>query len=253
MSEKKTVIFGVHATIESILAGQPIAKIFLQRPVTTARHQELWRLARQHEIPCSRLPEAGMRRLTRKNHQGVMALLAPVAFHQLDTLVQASYEQGKLPLVLVLDGLQDVRNLGAIARSALSVQVDALVIPTRGGVALTGDAMKASAGALAHLPVCRTASLASTLRYLRASGLQLVACSEKASQTLYETQLHTPTALLIGSEGRGVTPAYLQMADVHCRIPMQGPIASLNASVAAAVCLYEAWRQRSYPPEGGNC
>ncbi|AXI24592.1 group 3 [Cardinium endosymbiont of Sogatella furcifera] len=237
-------IFGCRAIIEIIRAGQTIDKVFFQNKLKTACVKELYNLVRQHEIPFSYVPIEKLARMVRGNHQGVVAILSPIVFTPLDGLVQATFEKGKAPLIVVLDGVTDVHNVGAIARTALCMGVDALVLPTQGSAALTGAAMKTSAGALATLPICRVADLSKALRYLQASGLTLLACHAQAAQLLYKVDLTLPTALLLGGEGSGIAAKHLSIATHHICIPMQGPIASFNVSVAAGIMLYEVFRQR---------
>jgi 23S rRNA (guanosine2251-2'-O)-methyltransferase len=241
---KSPFIFGTRATIETILAGKPIDKVFIDKTASSPLHRELLSLIRQHEIPCSHVPVIRLHKITKKNHQGVIAYLAPVALASLSHVVQTSYEQGKTPLILLLDGITDVRNFGAIVRTAACTNVDAVVIPSQGSVSVSGEAMKTSAGALAHLPVCRVGSLKEAIHELQESGLQIIACHERASDSLYHTDLNLPLAILLGAEDRGIAPQHLKLVDKHVHIPILGPIASLNVSVAAAVVLYEYVRQQ---------
>ncbi len=245
-AESPNLIFGTRAIIETIKAGKPIDKIFIDKSARTALHQELLALLRQQQIPYSQVPTIKLDRLTRKNHQGAVALLSPIDFAPLSHVVQASYEQGKTPLILLLDGITDMKNFGAIVRTAACTGVDAVVIPTQGSASLGGDAMKTSAGALSHVPICRVIHLKEAIQYLQASGLQVLACHEKAGGTLYETDLNIPLAIMLGAEDQGISPEYLRLADRHVKIPMWGVIASLNVSVAAAVILYERVRQRHF-------
>lgn len=237
-------IFGTRAIIESIQAGKTIDKVFIDKASKSPQVRELSALLRQHRVPCSQVPAVKLQKLTTKNHQGAVALLSPIDFVPLSQVVQHSYEQGRVPLILILDGITDVKNFGAIVRTAACTGVDAVVVPMQRSAALGGDAMKTSAGALAHVPICREANLKEALKYLRASGLHLVACHEKTTHTLYATDLDLPLALLLGAEDRGISPEYLKLVDSQATIPMMGPIASLNVSVAAGVALYEVIRQR---------
>lgn len=241
---KPPCIFGTRAIIETILAGQPIDKIFIDNTASNPLHKELMSLIRQQEIPYSHVPTIKLNKLTPKNHQGAVAYLAPITLASLSHVVQASYEQGKTPLVLLLDGITDVRNFGAIVRTAACTNVDAVVFPGRGSASVSGEAMKTSAGALAHVPICKISSLKKTICELQASGLQVIACHEKASTSLYRTDLNLPLAILLGSEDKGIAPQHIKLADKNVRIPTFGPIASLNVSVAAAIILYEHVRQQ---------
>ncbi|MHA7877351.1 MAG: 23S rRNA (guanosine(2251)-2'-O)-methyltransferase RlmB [Bacteroidota bacterium] len=239
-------IWGTRATIEAILAGKTIDKVFIDRTASSPIHKELLSLVRQQNIPYSYVPAVKLNKLTAKKHQGVVAYLAPIALASLNHVVQASYEQGKTPLILLLDGITDVRNFGAIVRTATCTSVDALVVPSQGSASISGEAMKASAGALAHLPICRVDSLAKAIDELKASGLQIIACHEQAHGSIYHENLNLPLAVILGAEGRGIAPQHLKLADKCVRIPILGPIASLNVSVAAAVVLYEHIRQQQF-------
>lgn len=241
---KPSLIFGTRAIIETMVAGKVIDKVFVDKAVRTPLHKELLSLIKQRNIPCSHVPAIKLNNLTQKNHQGAVAYLAPIALASLSHVVQASYEKGKTPLILLLDGVTDVRNFGAIVRTATCTNVDAVVIPSQGSASLSGEAMKTSAGALAHLPICRVGSLKQAIDELQTSGLQIIACHEKSSNSLYHTDLNLPLAILLGAEDRGIAPQHLKLADKHVHIPMVGPIASLNVSVAAAVILYEHMRQQ---------
>lgn len=243
---KSPCIFGTRAIIETILAGQTIDKVFIDKTAGTPLHKELLSLIRQQKIPCSHVPTVKLNKLAPKNHQGAVAYLAPIALASLSHVVQASYEQGKAPLVLLLDGITDVRNFGAIVRTAACTNVDAIVIPSQGSASVSGEAMKTSAGALAHLPICRVGSLKEAIYELQASGLQVIACHEQAPTSLYHTDLSFPLAILLGAEDKGIAPQHLKLADKNVHIPMFGPIASLNVSVAAAVLLYEHVRQQQF-------
>lgn len=241
---QSTYIFGTHAVIESILAGKNIEKVLLAKHAKTPLHKQLHTLMQAHNIPYSYVPTEKLHRITTKNHQGVVALLAPIAFASLSQIIQTSYERGNTPLVLLLDGITDVRNFGAIVRTASCTAVDAVIVPHHGSAAISGEAMKTSAGALAHLPICRVTSLHKAMHYLQASGLQIVACHEKAPNSLYNTQLDFPMALLLGAEDQGIHPHHLEIADLQVSIPIWGPVASLNVATAAAVALYEHRRQQ---------
>ncbi len=173
-----------------------------------------------------------------------MALPSPIHFANLAHIIQATYEQGKTPHILLLDEIQDTHNLGAIARTALATGVDAIVVTTHNSAPISGQTMKASAGALVHMPICRTTDLSKTIAYLQESGLQIIACTEKATATIYEVDLTVPTAILLGSEQSGIHAKLMKMTTIQAKIPMQGPIGSLNVSVAAAVVLYEHQRQQ---------
>lgn len=237
-------IFGCRAIIETIRAGRTIEKVFFQKKSHTTCSKALYNLVRKYEIPFSYVPIQKLERMARGNHQGVVAVLSPIVCTPLDVVVQAAFDKGKAPLIVVLDGLTDVHNIGAIARTALCMGVDALVLPTKGSATLAGAAMKTSAGALATLPICRVADLGKALRYLQANGLTILGCHAQATQLLYKVDLKLPIALILGGEDKGIAVKHLDVATHHICIPMQGPIASFNVSVAAGIVLYEVFRQR---------
>ncbi|WP_243517198.1 23S rRNA (guanosine(2251)-2'-O)-methyltransferase RlmB [Candidatus Cardinium sp. cBcalN1] len=248
-SEKATytpssLIFGCRAVIETILAGRTIEKVFFEKKNKTVLTKSLYNLVRKHEIPFSYVPIEKLNRMARGNHQGIVAVLSPIFFAPLDWVVQTTFEQAKAPLIVVLDGLTDVHNIGAIARTALCMGVDALVLPTQGSAGLAGAAMKTSAGALATLPICRVADLSKALRFLQESGLILLACHAEAAQSIYKVDLKLPIAIILGGEEHGIAHKHLRLVSDHICIPMQGPIASFNVSVAAGIILYEVFRQR---------
>lgn len=241
---QQSLIFGSRAVMETILAGRTIEKVFLQRALKSPRSKELYDLICAHEIPFSYVPIEKLNRLAHGNHQGVVAVLSPIEFAPLEVIVQTTFEKGKVPLVLVLDGVTDVHNFGAIARTAVCMGVDALVVPMHSSASVAGAAMKTSAGALAVLPVCRVASLKAALQYLKESGLVIFACHETATQELYKSDLRLPAAMIFGGEDVGISAEHLKLATYQIKIPIQSPIASLNVSVAAGMMLYEVLRQR---------
>lgn len=242
--ESSDYIFGLHPVLEAIQAGRTIDKIFLKKDLHGDIAIRLTHLAKDHDIPVQRVPVERLNKITRKNHQGVIAQTSAVAYHRLGDIVPQLFEDGVLPFVLVLDGLTDVRNFGAIARTAECCGVNAIVIPTKGSVSVGADAVKTSAGALLHVPVCREHSLAAAVRYLKDSGYQIVCATEKSSENYTLANYTTPVALVMGAEDIGISPEVLKLADTRAAIPMFGNIGSLNVSVAAGVMMYEVVRQR---------
>ena len=239
------IIFGLRAVIEALQSGREIDKILIKKDRQGSELlRELTDLLRGRLIPVQRVPIERLNRITRKNHQGVIAFASAVAYQRLEDIIPFIYEQGRDPLLMLLDGVTDVRNFGAIARTCECVGADALVIPSEVSASATPDAMKASAGALNVLPVCRERTLHGALRFLHDSGVRLIAATEKAT-TPYTAITYTgPLAIVMGAEDTGVAPAHLRLCDEWVRIPQRGTIASLNVSVAAGVLLYEALRQR---------
>ena len=244
--DKTELIYGTRAVIEAVRAGKQIEKIYLQTGLHNDLMKELVNVLKEKDVPYSWVPIEKINRLTSKNHQGVVGYLSAVQYASLQSLIDLAYAEGRVPFFLLLDRITDVRNFGAVARTCECAGLDALVIEEKGNAPVTSDAVKTSAGALHHLPVCRVKSLKQAIKDLQENGIQIVACTEKASQALYEVNLSVPTALLLGSEEDGIAPALLGESDAKARIPMKGKIESLNVSVAAGVAIYEVVRQQYY-------
>lgn len=242
--QKSEYIFGIRAVMEAIQAGRDIDKVLIKKELRGDLIAELIDMLKLHRIPVKRVPLQTIDRITRKNHQGVVAVLCAVTYHRLDHLVPQLYEEGRLPFVIVLDGITDVRNFGAIARTAECVGADAIVIPEHGSVSVGGDAVKTSAGALHHIPVCRSRSASLAVRFLKENGYKIVAVTEKADTNYTAVDYTGPIALVMGAEDIGISADIISMADAKAAIPMFGEIGSLNVSVAAGVMMYEVVRQR---------
>ncbi|MDR2813462.1 MAG: 23S rRNA (guanosine(2251)-2'-O)-methyltransferase RlmB [Prevotellaceae bacterium] len=238
------LLFGIRPVMEAIQNGREIDRVLLKRGMEGEMAQQLATLLEERQIPVQRVPLEKLNALTQKNHQGVVAFASLIEYANLEEVIIGAVERGETPLALLLDGVTDVRNFGAIARSAECAGVHAIALPDKGAAQINGDALKASAGALNITPVCRVHSLHSAVRYLLSSGIQVVAATEKADKSLYSLDLTKPTAIVVGSEDDGVSPDILRMADEIAHIPLCGSIASLNVSAAAAVVLFEAVRQR---------
>lgn len=245
MAKNSGVIYGFRSVVETIKSGQPIERVFLRKNLKGDLLRELMRHIRESNIPFSRVPVERINRLTRQNHQGVVARVSPVRYHHLDYLIPSLYERGETPLMVILDGITDVRNFGAIARTCECLGGHGMVIPVRGGAQINEDAVQASAGALYHLPVCREENMLKSLRYLKGSGIQLIACWEKGDRLLHRLDYTLPSAIIMGSEDSGISRDLLSEVDECARVPMLGTIGSLNVSVAAGMILYEARRQRN--------
>lgn len=243
--KEKELIFGIRAVIEAVEAGKDIDKVLVKRELSGELFKELQEVLRRYEIPMQRVPVERIERITRKNHQGVIAFTSAVTYQKLEQIVPSLYERGENPFIVVLDGITDVRNFGAIARTCEVAGVHAIVIPARGSVSVNADAVKTSAGALHTLPVCRENSLREALVFLRNSGIKTVAASEKAAQNYTEVDLSVPVAVVMGSEQEGVSPETLRLCDNLVCIPQFGNIQSLNVSVAAGIMIYEGIRQRA--------
>lgn len=238
------MIFGIRAVIEAIEAGKEIDKILVKKDMTSDLSRELFDAIRGTNITVQRVPVDRINRFTTKNHQGVVAFLPAISYASLGNIVPTLFEEGKTPFILVLDGITDVRNFGAIARTCECAGVHCIVIPKSGSVTVSGDAVKTSAGALMTLPVCRENSLKETLRYLKNSGFRIIAATEKASANYTDVSYTDPVAIIMGAEDTGVAPEHLKMCDDLVSIPLLGKIGSLNVSVAAGVLIYEAVRQK---------
>jgi len=244
--EKSETIFGTRAVMEAIHARREIEKVFIQAGLNNDLIKELINLAKANQVPFTFIPQQKLNRLSSKNHQGVVCVLSAIQYSSLENIIDKLYSEGKEPFLLIIDRVTDVRNFGAIARTAECAGVHAIVIGDKGNAPITGDAMKTSAGALSHLPICRAKDMRKTFRFLKDNGIQIIACTEKAEKLLYELDLNSPLALVLGSEEDGISPELLKDSDFLARIPMNGNIGSLNVSVAAGVCLYEAIRQKNY-------
>jgi 23S rRNA (guanosine2251-2'-O)-methyltransferase len=244
--EKSELIYGTRAVMEAVRAGKQIEKIYLQTGLTNDLMRELVNLLKERGVPYSWVPLEKINRVTTKNHQGVVGYLSAVEYATLQALIDKAYAEGRTPFFLLLDRITDVRNFGAVARTCECAGLDAMVIEEKGNAPVTSDAVKTSAGALHHLAVCRVRSLRQAMKDLHDNGIQVVACTEKASKNIFELDLSMPTALLLGSEEDGIDPALLKESDQSCKIPMKGKIESLNVSVAAGVAIYEVVRQKFY-------
>lgn len=240
------MIFGTRAVMEAIRAGREIEKIFIQSGLNNDLIKELITEAKKRSVPFTFVPQQKLNSLTGKNHQGVICQLSAAQYASLENIIDKIFSEGREPFLLILDRITDVRNFGALARTAECAGIDAIVIAEKGNAPMSADAMKTSAGALSHLPVCRERDLKKTFRFLKDSGIQIIACTEKAEQTLYEVDFNAPVALVLGSEEDGISPELLKTADFLAKIPMKGKIESLNVSVAAGIAIFEVIRQKYY-------
>ena len=248
--EENKYIFGIRAVIEAIEAGKEIDKILVKKDLASDLADELLKVARDNRVVVQKVPVEKINRITRKNHQGVLAFLSAVTYYKLEHLVPQLYEDGRVPFVVLLDGSTDVRNFGAIARTCDCAGVDAIVIPERGSVSVGADAVKTSAGALHYLPVCREHSLTWAVKFLKDSGYKVYGASEKASQSYLVPDYTSPVAIVLGSEEKGISDEILRLCDGLVAIPEYGHINSLNVSVAAGIMVYEVVRQRNLSVPG---
>lgn len=242
--ESNQMIFGIRAIIEAIKSGKEIESLYLQRGISGDIMLELKSLLKEYDLPFQLVPLEKLNRLTAKNHQGAVAFISPITYDKIENIIPVIYEKGEVPLILMLDSITDVRNFGAIARTAECAGVHAIVVPAKGSAQINPDAIKTSAGALYKIPVCRHDSLVKTAKFLQESGLQLVACTEKTNDYLYAPDYTVPTAVIMGSEESGISTDLIRISDHLAKIPMFGEIESLNVSVSAGILLYEAVRQK---------
>lgn len=249
MTEKNEMIFGVRAVIEAIQAGKEIDKILVKRDIQSELSKELFAELKGKMIPVQRVPVERINRITRKNHQGVVAFISAITYQKTEDVVPFLFEQGKNPLLIMLDGITDVRNFGAIARTCECAGVDAIIIPAKNSVSVNADAMKTSAGALHTLPVCREQSLTETINFLKNSGFKIVAATEKGDYDYTKANYKDPVCIIMGAEDTGVPYEHLSLCDEWIKIPLLGKIESLNVSVAAGILIYEAVKQRGFSTE----
>ncbi|MBD5184298.1 MAG: 23S rRNA (guanosine(2251)-2'-O)-methyltransferase RlmB [Bacteroidales bacterium] len=242
--EKNNYIYGIRAVIEAIESGKSIDKVLVKRDLSGDLSKELLAKIREYGVVMQKVPQEKLNRITMKNHQGAIAILSPVSYQKLENLVPLFYEEGRNPFIIVLDGITDTRNFGAIGRTADCAGVDAIVIPERNSVSVTPDAMKTSAGGLLYVPVCREKSTLEAVKFLKANGYRVVGATEKGARDYTEADYTVPVAIVMGNEETGISDEVLRQCDDLAAIPICGKIGSLNVSVAAGVMMYEAVRQR---------
>lgn len=237
------MIFGLRAVIEALEAGKEIDRMLIRQELQGELSKELFNALRGRQIPVQRVPVEKLNRLTRKNHQGVVAFISPVAYHSVESIVPTLFEEGKNPFFILLDNLTDVRNFGAIARTCECAGVDAIIIPSQNSVSINSDAVKTSAGALLTIPVCRERKISDTIRYLKNSGFRIVGATEKGDKLYTQGDYSGPICLIMGAEDKGIPTEHLSLCDEWIKIPILGKIKSLNVSVAAGIIIYEILKQ----------
>jgi 23S rRNA (guanosine2251-2'-O)-methyltransferase len=242
--QKEHLIFGIRAIIEAIQAGKEIDKVFIQKEASGELMKELMSLLKKKEVNYSYVPVEKLNRMTPSNHQGAVASISPVAFHELESMVEMILAQNEKPIFLILDQLSDARNFGAIIRTAECTGVAGIIVQKQGSAPVNGDTVKTSAGAVFNVPICKVGHIKDALFYLQGSGIKCVAATEKTDSTIYDLDLSGPLAIIMGSEDRGVNPSVLKIVDEKAKLPMFGTIGSLNVSVACGAFLYETIRQR---------
>lgn len=244
MEFEEDMIFGIRPVIEILKNGKEIDRLYIQQGLRSDQSNELFRLLKEKQVQYKMVPQDRLNRFTRKNHQGVICFISPIEFYRTEEVLPGIFEKGKIPFLLVLDRVTDVRNFGAIARTAECAGVNAIIIPSIGSAPVNGDALKTSAGALSRIKICKERNLKETIKFLKISGLKIVACTEKGEKPVFSADLNGPVAIILGSEEDGVSPAYLDLCDQRTYIPMKGTIQSLNVSVAAGIISFEVIRQR---------
>ena len=242
--ERSDYIFGIRPVLEAIEASKSIDKILVKRDISSELVKEVFQKAKEYDIPIQRVPNEKLNRITMKNHQGVIAIVSPVRYHNIENIIPQLYEEGKTPLCVVLDGVTDARNFGAIARSAECAGADFIVIPEKGSASVTSDSVRASAGALFHIPVCRAKELSGAIDILQSNGYKVVGASEKSAVNYTRVDFKVPVAIVMGAEDTGLSTTVVRKCDELAAIPILGKVGSLNVGVATGIMLYEAVRQR---------
>jgi len=232
--------------MEALRSGKELEKVYLRKGLRSETIPGLLSELRDKKIPFQFLPSERLNRMSQKNHQGIIAQVAVIEYNDIEKIIPGLFEAGKLPMVMILDRITDVRNMGAIARTAEGAGFHALIVPTGESAQINADALKTSSGALHMLPVCRTDNLGRTINFLKECGLQIVAATEKAGKMLYEADFTRPTAIIMGAEDTGIEKNLILLSDQQIKIPLYGSIQSLNVSVAASILMYEAIRQRFF-------
>ncbi len=243
--KKENLIFGIHPILEAIKSNKPIDKLYIQKGLSSDRIETILQDIDQDTVTINYVPIEKLDRLVRSNHQGVVATISPIIFQPLEKIVEELLDSKKIPLLLILDQVSDVRNFGAILRAAECTGVDAVIIQKKGGAPVSGDTVKVSAGAIFNVPLCKVDHIKDAIYYLQGSGIKTIAATEKTQNSVYNTDLTGPIAIIMGSEGLGVSKSVLSLVDEKMALPLLGKINSLNVSVASGVFLYETIRQRN--------
>jgi len=237
-------LYGLRPLIEAVESGREIERVYIRKNLQGELYQQLTDLIKKRAIPYQLVPVEKLNRITRKNHQGVVAYVSHITYHVIDQLIPGIYESGEDPLMVILDGITDVGNFGAIARTAECAGVHSIIVPWHGSSPVNADSLKTSAGALSRLPVCRVQNIFYTIKYLKDSGLRVCSATGKAEKLYFKANFTGPLAIIVGSEDKGIDSGLLKISDELVRIPMMGQISSLNVSVAAGILIYEAVKQR---------
>ncbi|NND62034.1 MAG: 23S rRNA (guanosine(2251)-2'-O)-methyltransferase RlmB [Flavobacteriaceae bacterium] len=243
--KKEHLIFGIYPVLEALKSETELDKVYVVKGNSNPKIEEIIEKISNSQTTINYVPVEKLDKLTRSNHQGIVAFSSPILFHELEDLVESSLEKNKVPLFIVLDQISDVRNFGAIIRTAECTQVDGIIIQKKGGAPVSGDTIKTSAGAIFNIPICKVDHIKDAIYYLQGSGIKVIAATEKTQDSIYDLDLKTPIAFIMGSEGKGVSKSVINLCDEKAALPMLGEINSLNVSVACGAFLYETIRQRS--------
>jgi len=242
--KKEKHIFGIHPVEEALKSDVTLDKVYIQKDIPNQKITNLIASLEAKNVTINIVPEEKLNRLTRGNHQGIVAVTSPITFASLDAVVEKALAKSEAPLFIILDQISDVRNFGAIIRTAECTGVDAIIVQKKGGAPITGDTVKTSAGAIFNLPICKVDHIKDAIFYLQSSGIATVAATEKTETTIYDIDFKKPVAIIMGSEGKGVSKSVLNLVDEKAALPLLGEINSLNVSVACGAFLYEIVRQR---------
>lgn len=243
--EQENYIFGIRAIEEAILAGKIIDKVVAKKGLNGELFTKFVATCKSHNIRIQYTTSEVLNKITTANHQGVIAFISKVDYlNNIHEIFKIAEAKGEAPFVIILDGITDVRNLGAIARSADCAGAHAIIVPQKGSAPINGESVKTSAGALHHIPVCMTKNIYIAAKILKENGVQIIGATEKGAKPYYEHDFSKPTAIIMGSEDKGISSQVLKLCDSNALIPMYGHIESLNVSVAAGVILFEIARQR---------
>lgn len=245
-NKKEEKIFGIYPIEEALASEISFDKVYVQNEHNNEKIEHIIRELEKRNITVNFVPKEKLNRLTKGNHQGIVGLSAPIPFHSLANIVENALASDSVPLFIILDQITDVRNFGAILRTAECTGATAVIIPKSGGAPITGDTVKTSAGAVFNIPICKVDHVKDAIYYLQASGIKTIAATEKAKTGLYSLSLNEPLALVMGSEGKGISSSVLNIVDEQAALPLLGEINSLNVSVACGVVLYEIIRQRNF-------
>jgi len=244
LEQKSDLVFGIHPILEGLHSDKTFDKILILNTLRTHQAKEIMTLAKEKGISVNKVPQQKLDRVTRKNHQGVIGFIAPIEFQNIEDILPTLYSEGKIPFLLILDRVSDVRNFGAIVRTAECAGVHAIIIPKKGAAQINGETIKTSTGAIFNLPICKVPGIESVLPFLKDSGIHLVACTEKTDINYTEVDYTIPVGIMMGNEESGIALSNIKVCESKAKLPLIGKTESLNVSVAAGIVMYEVVRQR---------